>query len=34
MTISAAMQEIDNMDGTTSASQDRERWALGLSFAF
>jgi outer membrane protein OmpU len=34
MTISAAMQEIDNMDGTTTASQDRERWALGLSFAF
>ena len=34
MTISAAMQEIDNMDGTTAASQDRERWALGLSFAF
>jgi len=34
MTISAAMQEIDNMDGSTDASQDRERWALGLSFAF
>ena len=34
MTISAAMQEIDNMDGTTTATQDRERWALGLSFAF
>ena len=34
MTISAAMQEIDNMDGTTAASQDRDRWALGLSFAF
>jgi len=34
MTISASMGEIDNMDGTTTASQDRERWALGLSFAF
>ena len=34
MTISASMAEIDNMDGTTTASQDRERWALGLSFAF
>ena len=34
MTISASMAEIDNMDGTTAASQDRERWALGLSFAF
>jgi outer membrane protein OmpU len=34
MTISASMAEIDNMDGTTTVSQDRERWALGLSFAF
>ena len=34
MTISASMAEIDNMDGTTTATQDRERWALGLSFAF
>jgi outer membrane protein OmpU len=34
MTISGAMMEIDNMDGTTTTTQDRERWALGLSFAF
>ena len=34
MTLSGSMSEIDNMDGTTAASQDRERWALGLSFAF
>jgi len=34
MTISAAMQEAENMDGTTTATQDRERWALGASFAF
>jgi outer membrane protein OmpU len=34
MTISGAMMEIDNMNGTTTTTQDRERWALGLSFAF
>ena len=34
MTLSGSMGEIDNMDGTTTASEDRERWALGLSFAF
>ena len=34
MTLSATMMEVDNLDGTTTASQDRERWALGLSFAF
>ena len=34
MTLSATMMEVDNMDGTTTATQDRERWALGLSFAF
>ena len=34
MTISAAMQEANDMDGTTAANQDRDRWALGLSFAF
>ena len=34
MTISASMQTADNMDGTTTSTQDRERWALGLSFAF
>jgi outer membrane protein OmpU len=34
MTISAAMQDAENIDGTTTATEDRERWALGLSFAF
>ena len=34
MTLSAAMQEAENMNGTTTATQDRERWALGASFAF
>jgi len=34
MTLSGSMSEVDNLDGTTAASQDRERWALGLSFAF
>jgi len=34
MTITATMDEIENMDGTTTATQDRERWALGASFAF
>ena len=34
MTVSATTMEIDNMDGTTTSTQDRERWALGLSFAF
>ncbi|MDB9923288.1 porin [Candidatus Pelagibacter sp.] len=34
MTLSGSMSEVDNLDGTTDASQDRERWALGLSFAF
>jgi outer membrane protein OmpU len=34
MTISAAMQTADNMNGTTTATQDRERWALSASFAF
>jgi outer membrane protein OmpU len=34
MTVSATSMEIDNMDGTTTSTQDRERWALGLSFAF
>ena len=34
MTISASMQTADNMDGSTTSTQDRERWALGLSFAF
>jgi len=34
MTITGAMQDADNMDGTTTATQDRERWALSASFAF
>jgi outer membrane protein OmpU len=34
MTITAAMQDADNMDGTTTATEDRERWALSASFAF
>ncbi len=34
MTISATMDEIENMDGSTTATQDQERWALGASFAF
>ena len=34
MTITASMQEIENIDGTTNATEDRERWALGASFAF
>jgi outer membrane protein OmpU len=33
MTISAAMAEIENMDGTTTATEDRELWSLGASFA-
>ena len=34
MTVSAYMKEAENMDGTTTATQDREVWGLGLSFAF
>tara|TARA_B100000965_G_scaffold354181_1_gene330527 strand:+ start:105 stop:1073 length:969 start_codon:yes stop_codon:yes gene_type:complete len=34
MTITAAMQDAENMDGTTTETQDRERWALSASFAF
>ena len=34
MTLTATFQEAENMDGTTTATQDRERWALGASFAF
>ena len=34
MTLSAYMKEAENMDGTTTATQDREVWGLGLSFAF
>ena len=34
MTISADTYEIDNQNGTTAASEDREKWALGVSFAF
>ena len=34
MTLTASMADAANMDGTTTATQDRELWALGLSFAF
>jgi len=34
MTITAAMQDAENMDGSTTATKDQERWALGASFAF
>ena len=34
MTVTATMADAANMDGTTTATQDREVWALGLSFAF
>jgi outer membrane protein OmpU len=34
MTLSAARQTGDNIDGSTTATKDRERWALGASFAF
>ena len=34
MTISLASEEIANSAGGTAATQDRERWALGASFAF
>jgi outer membrane protein OmpU len=34
MTISASQAEIDNLAGTTAASEDQEKWALGVSFAF
>ena len=34
MTISASMQEGDNIDQTTAANEDVEYWSLGLAFAF
>ena len=34
MTISLASEDIQNSAGGTAATQDRERWALGASFAF
>ena len=34
MTISLASEEIENSAGGTAETQDRERWALGASFAF
>ncbi len=34
MTLTGSMQEIENIDGTTTATEDRERWALSASFAF
>jgi outer membrane protein OmpU len=34
MTITASMDEATDRDGTTTATMDNERWALGASFAF
>ena len=34
MTISASMADATDIDGTASATEDRERWALSASFAF
>ena len=34
MTITASMADATDIDGTTTATEDRERWALGASFAF
>ncbi|MDB3987663.1 porin [Candidatus Pelagibacter sp.] len=34
MTITAAMSDATDIDGTTAATEDRERWALSASFAF
>ncbi|MDB2617470.1 porin [Candidatus Pelagibacter bacterium] len=34
MTISASMADATDIDGTATATEDRERWALGASFAF
>ena len=34
MTITAAMSDATDIDGTTTATEDRERWALSASFAF
>jgi outer membrane protein OmpU len=34
MTISASMQDAENIDGSTTATKDQERWALSASFAF
>ncbi len=34
MTLTASMSDAANMDGSNTATQDRELWALGLSFAF
>jgi outer membrane protein OmpU len=34
MTITASMSDAADRDGTTTATMDNERWALGASFAF
>ena len=34
MTLTASMSDATDIDGTTTATEDRERWALGASFAF
>ena len=34
MTITASMSDAQDIDGTTTTTEDRERWALSASFAF
>ena len=34
MTITGTMSDATDIDGTTTATEDRERWALSASFAF
>ena len=34
MTITGTMMDAENMDGSATATQDRDRWALSASFAF
>ena len=34
MTITGSMSDATDIDGTTTATEDRERWALSASFAF
>ncbi len=34
MTLSAKMQEAENIDHSTSATADQEYWFTGISFAF
>ena len=34
VTLTAKMEEAENIDGTTNASADQEYWFLGAAFAF